>query len=228
MHNTQLTFHFKNLCYGDLQVIEDCEFDLKRGEITALIGPSGCGKTTLLNCIAGLSHSHSFESVMKQGESIGYIFQEARLVPWLTVSENLKLIAPTLSNNQIDSVLNSVELADVSNNYPNQLSGGMQKRVSIARAFLCMPKLILLDEPFSSLDLPVAQTLRQLIKNKIIQDNVAALLVTHDIDEAIELADSIIVLTKKPTVIHTKITANTLKSHKKEEVKKFILPFLSR
>lgn len=222
MNSTSLRFHFKNLCYGDLEVIKECHFEVTPGEITALLGPSGCGKTTLLNNIAGLNPTRTSTRLPAKDESIGYIFQDARLVPWLTVSENLKLIAPSISDNHITSILNSVELSDVEHNYPNQLSGGMQKRVSIARAFLCTPKLILLDEPFSSLDLPIAQALRQLVKNKIVQEKVATLLVTHDIDEAAELADSIIILTNKPTHVHSEISTITIKNNYKEEIKKII------
>ncbi|BBB27163.1 ABC transporter ATP-binding protein [Amphritea japonica] len=187
------------------RVLEGLDFSVSKGEFVALVGPSGAGKSTLLNMIAGLEKSDPGE-VFYNGHSmedrppckIGYIFQQPRLMPWLTVAENLRLVMPKVSDTQIEAILGRVGLSGKSASYSKQLSGGMQRRVSIARAFLTQPELLLLDEPFVSLDAPNAQRLRDLLLELWQEHKPTVVFVTHDLNEAIQLADRVLFLSSAP------------------------------
>ncbi len=190
-------FHIHDIWLDESKIIDSCAFLVKENRTAALIGPSGCGKTTMLNIIAGLKH---FEHIKVPSEPVlGYIFQDARLIPWLTVEQNLTLIDSQLTPNDINDLLNDVRLYDVSKVYPVQLSGGMQRRVSIARAFVNNPDLVLLDEAFSSLDVPTARYLLGLVKTLLHKNKSSALLVTHNMQEALALADDLYFLSNKPS-----------------------------
>ncbi len=185
------------------QVLGSIEARIPNGQFVALVGPSGTGKTTLLNMISGLekcelgSVSIDFKPVNSRPDCrISYIFQQPRLMPWLTVAENLKLTAPECSDEEIERMLQRVGLQGKSEKYPRKLSGGMQKRVSIARAFLGKPELLLLDEPFVSLDLPTAENLRCILEELWQEHKPTVLFVTHDLDEAIQLADRVLFLSQ--------------------------------
>ena len=182
-------FHLNDIKLGSKTIIEQCNFSIDRGSLVAFIGPSGCGKTTMLNTIAGLL---AFEHLqLNRIDDLSYIFQEPRLIPWLTVHQNLSLVNPDLTSNDCQILLEQVDLRGYEDAFPNQLSGGMQKRVSIARAFVRPPSLLLLDEPFSSLDRPTAQTQHALLLKLLKQYQTAAILVTHDVSEAVALADDV-------------------------------------
>jgi len=180
----------KNLTkrYGSLTVYENFNLELKEGEVTCVLGESGCGKTTLLNCIAGLTEYDGEITKVK----CSYIFQTPRLVPNLTVGGNLKLICK--DEKAVDGVLEKVRLSDKKNAYPIALSGGQAQRASIARAFLFGGEVILMDEPFSSLDLKLKKEISELLLQIQRESGRTALFVTHDVDEALNLADRIIVL----------------------------------
>lgn len=196
-----LKFNVHDIKLGDKTIIEQCAFSVKEGQVAAFIGPSGCGKTTMLNTIAGLL---SFEHIQRPRiDTLSYIFQEPRLIPWLTIKQNVLLVNPKLTDYQCEHLLSQVDLHGCMEAFPNQLSGGMQKRVSIARAFARPPSLLLLDEPFSSLDNPTAAALYALLLSLIERYNTAALLVTHDLSEAIALADDLFFLSSQPmNIIH--------------------------
>ena len=200
----------KNLTksYGDLTVYKDFNLDLKEGEITCILGESGCGKTTLLNCIAGLT---DYQGEITKAKC-SYIFQTPRLVPNLTVGGNLKLICK--DENAINGVLEKVRLTDKKDAYPVALSGGQAQRVSIARAFLFDSDLILMDEPFSSLDLKLKMEITQLFLNMQKENRRTALFVTHEADEALRLADRIVVINggKVALDIHNGANAEELRS----------------
>ena len=196
-------------------VIENIEFTLGSGEFVAIIGPSGCGKTTLLNMISGLESS-SAGSIMLNGQPleaenkphIGYIFQQPRLMPWLTVRQNLQLVAESATSEEIGALLHSVGLGDKDTYYPRQLSGGMQRRVSVARAFLINPQLLLLDEPFNSLDAPTAARLRLLLIELCQRQGCTVVFVTHELSEAIYLADRILFLSPSPSrIVHQELVS---------------------
>ena len=187
------------------QVLGEINTRIPSGQFVALVGPSGTGKTTLLNMIAGLEKSElgsvtlDLKPVEEQPDcNISYIFQQPRLMPWLTVVENLKLTAPDCDLEEIELMLQRVGLEGKSSCYPRHLSGGMQKRVSIARAFLSKPDLLLLDEPFVSLDLPTAETLKCILEELWKELKPTVVFVTHDLDEAIRLADRVLFLSQAP------------------------------
>jgi NitT/TauT family transport system ATP-binding protein len=217
---------------SETAVLSQLDFKVNSGEFLAIIGPSGCGKTTLLNMISGLescvgqhisyssnssgnrfkkndlasdcSKSEYLEN--EQANRIGYIFQQPRLMPWLTVRENIELVLDPTQFNKIEGLLAEVGLAQKGDYFPSQLSGGMQRRVSIARAFAINPQLLLLDEPFNSLDAPTAGRLRKLLLDLCREKKTTVVFVTHDLQEAIYLADRIIFLSDSPcTIIHESI-----------------------
>lgn len=186
---------------GALPVLGRIELMLGRREIVALVGPSGCGKTTLLRITGGLDSA--FEGTLEWNGGtmprIGTVFQEPRLLPWRTVRQNLLLAQQTENPAIVDDLLRTVDLVAFQNAYPGTLSLGMARRVAIARAFAIEPNLILLDEPFVSLDPEAARRGRALLLAAWCARPTAALLVTHDRDEAAMLADRILLLGGKPT-----------------------------
>lgn len=184
-------------------VLNQISFDVKKGEIVAIVGPSGCGKSTLLNLISGLIQPDSGQ--IKINGKVGYMFQKDHLFEWRTVYKNITL-GPEIAKikiepEKIDQILKKYGLYDFKNHYPKELSGGMRQRVALLRTLALDPDILLLDEPFSSLDYQTKITVQDDIY-KIIKDaQKTTLLVTHDITEAIAMADRVIVLTKRPSTI---------------------------
>lgn len=177
-------------------IFNDFSVELKKGEILAVMGPSGCGKTTLLGLVAGL-HKPQKGEIINSFEKIAYVFQEPRLFPWLTVKENL--LAVLDENNQASEktvleCLSLVGLDDSANLYPNELSGGMKSRVSLARALVFDGDLFLFDEPFAALDEELRHTLATKIKKYICTRGASAILVTHNREDAEQIADRILTL----------------------------------
>ena len=174
------------------------------GEIVALVGPSGCGKTTFLNIVAGLDRDYAGEVRLAprpdgQPSRVGYVFQEPRLLPWRTVYENIGLVLPPhRAEVVVRDMLRAVGLAEVRDRYPPQLSGGMSRRVSIARAFAIEPDLLLMDEPFVSLDHDTVEQLRALLLKLWHARPTTVLFVTHDLREALVLADRLVLLSGAP------------------------------
>ncbi len=174
------------------------------GEIVALVGPSGCGKTTFLNIVAGLDRDFDGEIQLAprpdgRPARVGYVFQEPRLLPWRTVYENIALVLPPQhADAVIRDMLQAVGLAKAQNLYPPQLSVGMSRRVSIARAFAIEPDLLLMDEPFVSLDHDTVEQLRDLLLKLWRARPTTVLFVTHDMREALVLADRLLLLSGTP------------------------------
>jgi ABC-type nitrate/sulfonate/bicarbonate transport system ATPase subunit len=174
------------------------------GEFVALVGPSGCGKTTFLNIVAGLDGDFTGELALLPAENgraprIGYVFQNPRLLPWRTVRENLTLVLrPGQDPGIVDRLLRAVELEAARDVYPGRLSGGMSRRAAIARAFAVDPDLLLMDEPFVSLDEDSAGRLRQLLLELWRARPTTVLFVTHDLREAVFLADRLLLLSPAP------------------------------
>jgi NitT/TauT family transport system ATP-binding protein len=184
-------------------VLHEVAFRMRPGELVAIVGPSGCGKTTLLNIVAGLDPA--FEGTVRIGDGppaaarIGYVFQNPRLLPWRTVYDNIALVLPgTTDRAAIFRLLEEVGLAGTAALYPSRLSLGMARRAAIARAFVIEPELLLMDEPFASLDEATADRLRRVLVALWRARPTGVLFVTHDLHEAVELADRILLFSQSP------------------------------
>lgn len=199
MKNVSKTFYTE---IGALDVLEDITFNLNEGEIIAIVGPSGSGKSTLLNIISKLIEPTEGE-IYVDGE-IGYMFQRDHLFNWRTVWKNIMLgleIKKEKNQENIDKtkeLLTKYGLIDFINSYPQELSGGMRQRIALIRTLATNPQVLLLDEPFSALDYQTRINVSEDIFKMIKDSNVSAILVTHDISEAIAMADRVIVLSHRP------------------------------
>ena len=185
----------QNLSFGykkDTPVLKNFELELTAGELVAVMGPSGCGKSTLLQLIAGFL-SPSEGGIQTDAKKISFAFQEPRLFPWMTVEDNLKAVLLKGADlSKIKDILQFVELEEADRLYPDQLSGGMQSRVSLARALLYGGELFLLDEPFSALDEALSRSLSQKLRLALKDMGASAILVTHQTEVAELFADRII------------------------------------
>ena len=190
--------------------IKNMKFIVPQGQFCCIVGPSGCGKTTLLNLLSGLDENLD-GTIMYQDNSIpknwpiGYMFQEPRLMPWLTVKQNVAIVTQQTAEEikLSETLINEMGLNNYMNSFPSELSGGMQRRVAIARAFVNRPKILLLDEPFISLDETVGNLLRQMLLKLWENQKTTIIFVTHDLREAIYMSDRILFLSKGPSkVIH--------------------------
>ncbi|MEH6473080.1 MAG: ABC transporter ATP-binding protein [Halopseudomonas sp.] len=197
--------------YAGQTLFENFELQLQPGELLCLLGPSGCGKTTLLNLIAGIDKRFDGQlgwsagsDPAAQAKTISYMFQQPRLLPWRTVSQNLALVIEPDQHYRIAPLLAQMGLAERADSYPNSLSLGMARRVALARCLIVEPELILMDEPFVSLDPPTAQEMRQQLQQiRQLRPQTSILFVTHDVREALTLADRILLLGGTPTqVLH--------------------------
>ena len=173
------------------------------GEVLALIGASGVGKTTILRIIGGMETGFAGSVTVGGVPALaapvpGFVFQDARLLPWLTVAQNIRAVSPDLSAAQIAHLLAQVGLAGLEAAYPHQLSGGMQRRLGLARAISVNPGLLLLDEPFVSLDRVVVKELQALFNRIFSEVRPTVILVSHDPDDAARLADRVVILAGRP------------------------------
>ena len=202
LKNINQTFYTK---LGAIDVLKDINIEVKKGEIISIIGPSGAGKSTILNIISGLLKPTS-GSVLVNGE-LGYMFQKDHLLEWRNIWDNIK-IGLEIRNEENEKTLNRIQqllekygLIDFKHNYPYELSGGMRQRIALIRTLAIEPALLLLDEAFSALDyqtrLMVSDDVYKIIKN----EGKTAILVTHDIAEAISLSDRIVVFSKRPASV---------------------------
>lgn len=189
-----------NKSFGELPVLRDLNLEIQPQEIVALIGPSGCGKTTLLNIISGLDVPDSGR-VECADRHIGYMFQSARLLPWRTVYENIRLVREDVEKDEILSLIDAVGLKGFEDYYPGQLSGGMARRCALARAFHYGGRLLLMDEPFQGLDYGLRMEMLSMLLNIWRSDRQSVLFVTHEIDEALTVASRIAVLSSRPTTV---------------------------
>ena len=195
-----------NKSYENEEIFNDFNIDFCDEKVNCIIGKSGCGKSTLLNIIAGLTEIQSGEIQGVSLSDISYIFQEDRLIEWLTVKENLELTLKKyydkfVIDKKINELLELVGIYDIKNKYPNALSGGMKQRVNIARAFGKPSKVILMDEPFKSLDYKLKYTIIDEFKTLLNKEKRMVILVTHDLDEALYFRGNIIVFNNKPVKI---------------------------
>ena len=180
------------------RVLEHVRLGLEPGERVALLGPSGGGKTTLLNLVTGLDDDYAGSLQTAEPCRIGYVFQEPRLLPWRTVRDNLRLVVGDAGHEAVDRLIAEVGLLDAATSYASRLSLGMARRAAIARALVIEPELLVLDEPFVSLDPATATRLRLLLLDVLDRRRTAMLFVTHELGEAVMLAERIIVLAGQP------------------------------
>ena len=201
--SSRLELHIKQKSYraaagGRLHVLGELSIALAKGEVAALVGPSGCGKTTLLRIITGLDRDFEGTVSLPVNCKLGVVFQEPRLLPWRTVEENIRLIAPQASAQSLKTLFATLGLAEHRRHYPSELSLGQARRVALARAFAVEPDLLILDEPFISLDAALADRLRGELIELVSRRPVTTLVVTHNIEEAIGLADRVFLLSFSP------------------------------
>jgi len=193
--------------YGETEAIGDVSFDVHAGELVCVVGPSGCGKTTLLKCISGLLEPTA--GTVRVDGNLALVFQEysRSLFPWMTVRQNVafplrrKHMDKREARALVEQSLASVGLEHTLNRYPWQLSGGMQQRVAIARALAFKPQILLMDEPFASVDAQTRADLEDLVLDVRRDYEVTIVFVTHDIDESVYLSDRIVVLGPSPTSV---------------------------
>lgn len=222
----QLRFEEVDKHFGQLEVIKGFNGEFAQGELVALVGPSGCGKSTLLHLVAGLENPTAGR-VLADGKTIPgpspqrtLVFQEHALYPWLTLQANVAMalelqgVAKASAFAQSKDWLAQVSLDGFEHYYPHQVSGGMRQRTALARAFIAKPEVLLLDEPFGALDALTRMALQDVLRELIDEHQPTVLLVTHDVDEALYLADHILVFSARPArVLQTFNFTHCEKSH---------------
>ena len=234
IHDLNLSYHSKQ---GETPALSSVSFNIEDKDFVSIVGPSGCGKTTILSLIAGLLTPSSGEillddkKVIGVNTEIGYMFQKDNLLDWLTVEKNVLFclkIQKKVTDENIRFVYNLVEkygLKDFMGHYPSELSGGMRQRVSLIRTLATRPKLLLLDEPFSALDYQTRLDIQNIVYKIIVDENKTAILVTHDISEAIAMSNKIIILSKRPAsvkkIIDVKFSKENLTPFEKRNDPKF-------
>ncbi len=191
--------------FGALPVIDGWNLELTKDERIAMIGPSGCGKTTFLKIIADLERNFSGR-IEKNFEKVGFVFQESRLIPWISVMKNLTFVSS--DEEKIRFFLKAMRLEGFENYLPSQISGGMKQRVNLVRALAVDPDILILDEPFASLDMPVKFSIIEDINSLRDKKRFAIIMITHDIKEAISMADRILILSKRPSKIIEDVKIN--------------------
>lgn len=203
--------------HGETQSLDSVSFSIKSGEFVAIVGPSGCGKTTLLNIIAGLIKD--YEGKLEVTSPVGYMFQKDQLLEWRTIYKNVILgleIKQQMTNEnlaRVHGMLKRYGLEEFKTSYPRQLSGGMRQRAALVRTLALSPNLLLLDEPFSALDAQTRIQVSNDIGSIIKDEHITAIMVTHDLAEAISMADKVIVLSHRPGHVMREVE---ISFHKKE------------
>lgn len=215
LKNISLTYYSKN---GETLALDNVNFTVSPGEFISIVGPSGCGKTTILSIISGLIQPTKGEIILNTNSKPGYMFQKDLLFEWRTILKNIFIgleIRKTNSKQEqerVEGLLKKYGLWEFKDKYPRQLSGGMRQRVALIRTLALSPDLLLLDEAFSALDfqnrLKVCDDVKRILK----EEKATAILVTHDINEAISLSDKIIILSNKPGTVKEILALDDLKS----------------
>ncbi|MDU7886326.1 MAG: ABC transporter ATP-binding protein [Clostridium perfringens] len=215
--------------FGNKKIYDKFSLIFEEGKINCILGKSGCGKSTLLNIIANLEDINSGE-IIGVPEKIAYVFQEDRLIEWNSIYTNMEL--PLLKfytkderEEKIKNILREVELEDYINSYPKELSGGMRQRANIARALLYNGELLLMDEPFKSLDKSSKENIIKIFKKNHLEKNNTVIMVTHDINEALSLGDNIFILGGSPVSLMDKFK-DVQRSKEKNNIEDKILLIL--
>ena len=204
--------------FGALEVLDDVSFTVGSGEVVAIVGPSGCGKSTLLSILGGLLQPSAGSAELRGAPPPGsfnpltFVFQDFALLPWCTVEENVEfpLLHTALAVSErravVEDALRRTSLSDFHGTYPKQLSGGMRQRVGIARALAVRPAILLMDEPLSALDSQTRELLMEDFIRLLADGGMAAVYVTHNLEEAVRLADRIVVLSRRPGRVREVVT----------------------
>jgi NitT/TauT family transport system ATP-binding protein len=201
------------------EALRGVAFTLDSGTVGAIVGPSGSGKTTLLRIITGLDTDYAGEVKLPAHGRLGMVFQEPRLLPWRTVEQNVRLAVPDATDDDLDALFGALGLAGHRNHFPAELSLGQARRVALARAFAVKPDLLVLDEPFVSLDAALAKRLQGELAALVTSRRVTTLIVTHSMDEAIGLADRVFLLSPSPAHVVAEIPiARPRAPHTAEEI----------
>ncbi len=206
----ELIIDVRNHFYGTLLALSGIQLTVSSGGVVAIIGPSGCGKSTLLGIVGGLLKPTdglvSSRGTVPDGclNPLTYVFQDFSLLPWMTVSQNISFVLDHHSLSTVEQqrrvadVIKQMDLSDFAHAFPRQLSGGMRQRVGIARALVVRPAVLLMDEPFSALDAQTRDLMIQDFLDLWVRERITTLYVTHNIDEAVRLADQVVVLSRRP------------------------------
>ena len=199
-----------NISYGNLKVLENFSISLEKGKVHCIFGASGCGKTTLLNALTGINKLESGDKLSLENKKFSYVFQEDRLLPWATALENVLFVlrdryCDEEAKQIAEKYLNIVGLGKFINAYPSELSGGMQRRVSFARALSYRGEVFILDEPFKGLDFKLKTELINYLLESDIKENSYIIFVTHDMQEALSFSDYIYMVDGPPLKIIEKI-----------------------
>lgn len=229
LKNASLTYFSKN---GETEALKDISFEVQEGEFISIVGPSGCGKTTILSIVSGLIKPTKGEVIIHNEnhnlkESTGYMFQKDQLFEWRSILNNvylgLEIQKKKTSENKeyANELLKKYGLWEFKDKYPNQLSGGMRQRVALIRTLALKPSILLLDEAFSALDFQNRLALCDDVSNILKKEHKTAILVTHDINEAISMSDKVVVLSKRPAVVRNVYEINFDKNitplHRRED-----------
>lgn len=204
MNDKPIRLHDVSMAFGEVEVFSRLNLEIERGEFLAVVGPSGCGKTTLLNLLSAFMPPTS--GTLECTGRMRMVYQHDGLFPWLTVAENISLGLRDLTDNnekqrQLDAMLELIKLPGFAAHYPHQLSGGMKQRVELARALAGESDILLMDEPFSALDYLTRLRMRGELVRMLDERPRTVILVTHDIEEAAQLADRVVVLSDRPATI---------------------------
>ena len=209
--------------FGMTDVLKDINFTLEQGQVISVVGPSGCGKTTLLHLCGGLLNVSDGE-IINQFKNQAFAFQDARLLPWLTTLDNisfgLKAKGVNKKNRHALSTKMAIRLGLEKSDllkFPKDLSGGMRQRVAFARALVIEPKLLFLDEPFSALDIGLKKELQHILINWIVEKKLSVFFITHDLAEAIQLSDEILVMDANPGRIVKRIKLNKCQAERNDD-----------
>jgi ABC-type nitrate/sulfonate/bicarbonate transport system ATPase subunit len=213
---------FRTASGQSVPVLANLSFALEEGETGALIGPSGCGKSTLMRILAGLDRDFEGSVHVPADGRVGMVFQEPRLLPWRSVEDNVRLAAPNVSEAEVTALFAALGLSEHRTHFPGELSVGLARRTALARAFAVRPTLLLLDEPFVSLDAPLARQLQRDLARLVESRGMITVLVTHDIDEAIALADRIFVLSVRPAHVVDEIRVTSPRAAMNDEERKAV------
>lgn len=202
---------------GVLKAVDNLSFAVREQSLTCIVGPSGCGKTTSLRMILGLDNNYKGHITRSEQGPVSVVFQEPRLLPWRTVIENVELVlhgqSPSIA---MSSLFDQLGLTHVKDFYPAELSLGLARRAALARAFVVAPQLLVLDEPFVSLDDDTAQRLRRVLLTMLEHHPTTTLMVTHNLREAAQLADTVLVFSERPAKLLAEINIDLPRSERDE------------